>query len=98
MTVMNITVTKPQFKESLIFQHLPESRRIAGPDAATVKAMLGKWHGEAILYGTQPVPAPDPLGSSRDMAIMLADWGWQLPDELADLLPEAEAVPDGAIA
>ena len=39
--------------------------------------MIAQWDGMAILYGTQPVPAPGPLGSAREMAVMLADWGWE---------------------
>ena len=58
--------------------------------------MIAKWDGMATLHGTQP--APDPLGSARDMAVMLADWGWDLPVDLSALLPRAQPVPAGAVA
>ncbi len=42
------------------------------------------------------ITAPDPLGSSRGMAVMLAIWGWELPADLLARLPMAQPVPDGA--
>ena len=95
---MDITLSRPQFGDRLTFRHDPGARRVAGADAATVLAMIAQWDGMATLYGTQPAPAPDPLGSARDMAVMLADWGWDLPADLSALLPRAQPVPDGAVA
>ena len=95
---MDITVSRPQFGDRLTFRHDPGARRVAGADAATVLAMIAQWDGMATLYGTQPVPAPDPLGSAREMAVMLADWGWDLPADLLALLPRDQTVPDGAEA
>lgn len=95
---MDITVSQPQFGDRLTFSHDPGARQVAGADAARVLAMIAQWDGMAILYGTQPVPAPDPLGSARDMAVMLADWGWDLPADLGALLPRAQPVPAGTVA
>ena len=95
---MDITLSRSQFGDRLAFSHNPGARRVAGADAARVLAMIAKWYGMAILYGTQPVPAPDPLGSARDMAVMLADWGWDLPPDLSALLPRAQPVRAGAVA
>lgn len=95
---MDITVTRSRFNERLDFKHDPSARRVSGVDADPVLTMISQWDGHAIIYGTQPVPAPDPLGSSRDMAVMLADWCWDLPDDLLALLPRAQAIPEGAEA
>ena len=45
-----------------------------------------------------PASAPDPLHSQRDMAVLLTANGYQVPTDLAALLPEPEAIPAGAIA
>lgn len=75
------------------------TRSISGPDAETARAMLVGWPGVGLLYGgTQPVKAPDPLGSLHDFAVLLVANGYTLPDDLAALLPEAEAIPEGAVA
>jgi hypothetical protein len=75
------------------------SRALSGPDADTARAMLVGWPGVGLLYGgTQPVKAPDPLGSLHDFAVLLATNCYIPPDDLADLLPEAEDVPAGAVA
>ena len=95
---MDITLSRPQFGHRLTFRHDPGARWVAGADAATVLAIIAQWDGMAILYGTQPVPAPDPQGSAREMAVMLADWGWDLPADLGALLPRAQPVPAGAVA
>lgn len=92
------TLTKSRFKESITFTHDAEKRLISGQDAGLVRARLSEWDGVGILYGTQSEPAPDPLGSSRDMAIFLFDWGWELPDALKDLLPQPLPIPEGAVA
>lgn len=73
------TLTRPRFKESLTFTHDAEKRLISGQDAELVRARLAEWEGVGLLYGTQSEPAPDPMGSKRDMAIFLFDWGWDLP-------------------
>ncbi len=95
---MDITVSRPRYGDRLTFSHDPGARRVAGADAARVLAMIAKWDGMAILYGTQPAPAPDPLGSARDMAVMLADWGWDLPVDLLALPSRAQPAPAGAVA
>ena len=92
------TLTRPRFKESITFTHDAEKRQISGQDAELVRARLAKWEGVGILYDTQSEPAPDPLGSPRDMAIFLFDWGWELPDALTDLLPPALPIPEGTVA
>lgn len=75
------------------------ARAISGPDADAARAMLIGWPGVGLLYGgTQPVKAPDPLGSLHDFAAMLATNGYILPKDLAAMLPEAEAISDGAVA
>lgn len=92
------TLTRPRFKESITFAHDAEKRLISGPDARLVSARLAVWPGVGLLYGTQAEPAPDPLGSARDMAVFLFDWGWDLPDALTALLPRALPIPEGAVA
>jgi len=75
------------------------ARALSGPDAETARAMLVGWPGVGLLYGgTQPVKAPDPLGSLHDFAVLLAANCYSLPKALAVLLPEAEDVPEGAVA
>lgn len=75
------------------------ARAISGPGADAVRAMLVGWPGIGLLYGgTQPVEAQDPTGNLHDFAVLLATNGYTLPAELAALLPEAEAIPDGAVA
>jgi hypothetical protein len=95
---MKITATKPQFNRSLEFDHDPESRAISGPDAALVESLIEDWPGYATIYGTQYADAADPLGSSRDMAVLLLAWGWELSQTLVDLLPPPLPVPEGAVA
>lgn len=96
--MMQIEAERPQYGLRLSVIHDPAARRITGPDAEAVLAMIASWRGEATLYGTQVVPAPDPLGSTPDLLAMLATWNWELPPDAAALLPPAEAVPDGAVA
>lgn len=95
---MHIEITQQRFGERLTFDHDSAARALSGPSAAVVEAMIDEWDGRGILYGTQPVSAPDPLGSSRDMATMLAARGWELPSELSSLLPPAQEIPEGAVA
>jgi hypothetical protein len=76
----------------------PDARSVSGAGAERVMAMVRAWDGVGVLYGTQPVDAPDPLGNPRDFAVMLADAGFTLPDALAALLPPADPIPAGAVA
>lgn len=75
-----------------------ERGRVAGPDAASFLAFLKQWDGNAVIYGTQPVYAPDPLHSLPDLAAVLATAGYILSADLAALLPPPEEIPEGAIA
>lgn len=95
---MDIIATRPQFNETLTVTVDPARRTLTGPDAEQVRHWVETWDGVGILYGTQPVPAPDPLGNLRDLAVLLADAGYTLPRDLADHLPPAEAIPTGAVA
>lgn len=63
-----------------------------------VQAMIDRWQGYGILYGTQRVDAPDPINSQRDFAVMLAHNECSLSDELAALLPPPDDIPDDAVA
>lgn len=56
------------------------------------------WDGDGVIYGTQTVHAPDPRHNKRDMAVFLLSNGYSLSDELAELLPEPDTIPDDAIA
>jgi len=95
-----MTVTDPQSGSMLCFSHDAASRTITGPSAAMLLATVERWSGLGVIYGTQPVEAPDPLGSDRDMAVMLATFGYVLPESLWRLLPKPQPNPDqaGAIA
>jgi len=95
---MKIHVTRAQFGDSLDFNIDTDTRTLSGADAVRVRATADAWPGHGYLYGTQPVEAPDPIGSMRDMAVMLAASDWDLPDELTGLLPLAEDIPEGAVA
>lgn len=95
---MHIAATQARFNQRIAFDHDPLSRTVTGTGAALVRSMVATWDGKGILYGTQPVSAQNPLGSFRDMAVMLACWGWELPPELVVLLPPAERITDGAEA
>jgi hypothetical protein len=96
---MKITATNRQSGRALAFEHDPQRRSVTGADAAAVLDMAARWDGMGILYGTQPAPAPDPLGSATDMAVMLFDHGYDdLPAELSALLPAPEAIPADAVA
>lgn len=60
--------------------------------------LIEQWPGYGIIYGTQTVDAPDPSNSRRDMAILLCQHEYSLSDELASLLPEADDIPEDAVA
>ncbi|NBC49640.1 MAG: hypothetical protein GVY22_17020 [Gammaproteobacteria bacterium] len=85
-------------KRHLHFSHDPASRTVSGPDADRVLALIARWDGQGTLYGTQPAKAPDPLGSRRDMAIMLTTMLYEVPRELAAHLPPPDPIPPGAVA
>jgi len=75
------------------------TRVLSGPGADTARALMADWPGFGLLYGgTQMVKAPDPLGSLHDFAVLLDASGYTLPEYLAALLPEAEAIPEDAVA
>ena len=93
----NYTLTD-NLGRTLEFSHDPVARKLSGPHSDTVKLLVDYWDGNGCIYGTQYAPAPDPLGSARDMAIMLASSAWVLPSELAELLPPKLPLPDGAVA
>lgn len=83
----------------LHLRHDPEARLIQGTGAALCRAYIDRWPGHGLLYGgTQYADAPDPLGSTRDLAILLASLGWQLDSETAALLPKPDPIPEGAEA
>jgi hypothetical protein len=83
----------------LRLRHDPEARMIQGTGAALCRAYIDRWPGHGLLYGgTQPAVAPDPLGSTRDLAVMLATFGWQLDRETSALLPKPTGIPEGAVA
>ena len=93
-----ITVTNPQSGLMLYFSHDAASRSVTGPSAAMILATAERWSGLGVIYGTTPVVAPDPLGSERDMAVMLATFGYVLPETLWRLLPKPEPGLTGAVA
>jgi hypothetical protein len=88
----------PRFGDRMTFSHDPPARKVTGQDADKVMADIARWDGWGTLYGTQSVRAPDPLGSSRDMAVLLATCCWDLPPELLALLPPPLPIPEGAVA
>jgi len=61
-------------------------------------AMINSWPGYGIIYGTQRVNAPNPGKSRRDLAVMLASREYSLSDDLVALLPEADEIPEDAVA
>ena len=71
---------------------------VTGPDAESFLRALQRWDGNAVIFGTQPIYAPDPLHSLHDLAAMLATAGYILSDDLAAMLPPPEDIPEGAIA
>ncbi len=93
-----ITVTNPQSGAMLHFSHDAASRSVTGPSAAMILATAERWSGLGVIYGTQSVVAPDPLGSESDMAVMLATFGYVLPESLWRLLPKQEPSHTGAVA
>lgn len=95
---MNITATMARNGASISVAYDPVARTVSGVGSERVAAMIAAWDGYGILYGTQRIPAPDPLGNLSDFAVMLADADFDLPEDLAALLPPAEAIPDGAVA
>lgn len=92
-------IVKDNINERLEFEHNPETRTITGKDSDIIEVMIMTWEGIGIIYGTQTVDAPDPLGSYHDMGVMLASLGyWGLPEEIYSLFPPVEDIPEGAIA
>ncbi len=90
-------VTDPQGGSPLHFWHDAATRSVTGPSAARIRATAARWSGVGVIHGMQPVAAPDPLGSDRDMAVMLASLGYVLPESLRRLLPKPGPNPTGAV-
>lgn len=63
-----------------------------------MRNLIRQWPGYGIIYGTQTVDAPDPENSKRDMAILLCQHEYSLSEDLLNLLPKADDVPDDAVA
>ena len=97
--IRNINVSR-HTGERLSFEVDLEAGEVTGSDAELVRRWLVDWGGVAILYGTQPVEAPDPVHSLRDLAVMLANYGyWNgMSEEMLALIPTAEDLGDGRIA
>lgn len=49
---------------------------------------IARWPGYGVIYGTQREEAPDPKHSARDLAVLLAEYGYH-----TDELPGPQDVP-----
>lgn len=93
-------IVNQQTDEDLEFEYQPDSGLIAGPDAGRIRSLIQLAGENVSLPGNWPaISVPSPEKTPRSLALILASFGYLLPEELAQHLPIlTDDLPENAIS